>query len=212
MSDKIHIVQVGLNKSTEYAFLLDSANRETKRGKHPLPLNWDRLGLARNDARIEYHGIEPNPVSYQALIDKIGIPKQHNFYNLAISDTNGDIEIYDYLKRHGKSKDKEAKIKTPSRTLETFFREAGIDRCHLLVMDIQGWEYDALRAYKGNIPIEFAIIEFHAKKNRYTRKKYPHSCDIETFERLIAEKGFAVTSRYVSNSGVTYDYHLEQVL
>ncbi|MDE0017793.1 MAG: FkbM family methyltransferase [Candidatus Poribacteria bacterium] len=209
----IHVVQAGLDKSNEYAFLVEGVNPETGRGKgaHPLPFNWQKFGLGRDDDRVFYHGIEPHPESYQRLVERFGDRKNQKYYNIAVSHTNDDIEIDDFRRRHYRlHKDKGAKIKVISRTIEGFFQDAGIDHCHLLVLHIEGWEYEALKAYQGKVPIDFMIVALHPKENPVTRKSYEHSCTVEVFESLCEEKGFKITARFASNGGNTLDYHLER--
>ena len=209
----IHVVQAGLDRSNEYTFLVEGVNPETGRGKgvHPLPFNWRKFGLGKNDDRVFYHGIEPHPESYQRLVERFGDRKNQKYYNVAISHTNNDIEIDDYRRKHNKEhKDKTAKIKVTSRTIEDFLQDAGIEHCHLLALDIEGWEYEALKAYEGKIPIDFVIVELHLKMSRRGRENYPHSCTAEVFESLCKEKNFNITARFASNGGTTLDYHLER--
>ena len=102
------------------------------------------------------------------------------------------------------------KITVASRTIEGFFQDAGIDHCHLLALDIEGWEYKALKAYQGKVSIDFVIVELHLKRNTLTGQSYAHSCTVEEFEALCEEKGFEITARFASHGGITLDYHLER--
>lgn len=205
--ERIHVVQAGLFHSNEYAFVrsrIDPITSE-KREPYPLPFGFDPSKMSRDHSEVSYHGVEPHPKYYQKFIEKYGNQQNEKYYNVAISGSNGEIEIHD-MSRRERGKPPEY-IKVPAMTIETFLEEASIARCHLLVLDIEGWEYEALKAYKGKIPIDFIIVEFHPKARK--TPQYDHSCSAEDFESMCHHKGFKITSRYLSNNGHTIDYHLE---
>ena len=199
-----HVVQVGLNKTTEYNFLAPAHFGKRRRDLYILPYDLDMSG------DWMYHGIECNPEIFAEHRETLYLETpSEKFYNVAITGTDGTTVVEDYKNRHDKYvQGHRIEIEVPSKTLETFFRDAGIDRCHLLCTDIQGWEYPAFQAYQGIIPIELAIVEFHVNSYREDAR-YPQSTTPDVFETLCREKGFEIVCRYKKNR-TNIEYHLRR--
>ena len=192
MDTKKHVVQVGLHNTAEYRFLASRFTDEKRNEPRPLPYE---LSLEGNWI---FHGVECHPESIKNFKDT----ETDKYYQYAITDqASGTIEVGDFRKRRSGER-----IIVPSRTLESFFAEAGIPHCHLLILDIEGWEYRAIEAYTGEIPIDFMIVEYH---HRYFNR-YPPVPSEADFEKLSAEKGFEIIAKYKANLGDNLEIHLKR--
>lgn len=120
--------------------------------------------------RLEWTGvlIEPIPSSFNDLRKNRPNAKS---YQVAISKTEGDIEIYvndavSSVKENttdeffnGWHKGNVPVIKVPSRRLDSVLHDAGIKRLDFWSLDVEGSEYEALETMDWSIPVYLICIE-----------------------------------------------------
>lgn len=100
------------------------------------------------NARI--FSFEPFPDNYKLLQENIkrnGLNNQISTFNLAVSDSNQDLELHIDLQNSGGNSiyRKVGKaIKVKCITLDEVFKNNKIDYCHVLKIDIEGAEYSVL--------------------------------------------------------------------
>ncbi|MDE0017791.1 MAG: FkbM family methyltransferase [Candidatus Poribacteria bacterium] len=135
-----------------------------------------------------YHGIEANIAYKEHHKDT----ERETYHFHAISDVDGRTEIET---RKGKT------IDVPSMKLETFFDKIGIAFCDLLVVDVEGMEWEIFQAYSGRVPIEHAIVEFH-----HTREREEPTHTEDAFKYLLESKGFEIMCRHLTNCGGTQEW------
>ena len=200
-----HVIQVGLNFQAEYRFLAEvrspydkRANRfpnSRKNRMYPLPSGFDMSG------DWMYHGIDCQKfcgVEYFTESDRV------KFYHYAITDINGTTEVQDFLA--SKSGQADVRFDAPSLTIEGFCEAHDIERCELLVLDIEGWEGRVLASYTGRIPIDYIIVEYHEEY----LDRYPFGVPEDKFNEIIVNKGFQVMCIHETNRGITREYCLRR--
>lgn len=108
-------------------------------------------------------GVEPNP----ALFNKMPFMSGLEAYNLAISGTEGVVDIFanqsiDYSIMFNED-DGSRIIKVHSTTLEKFLNENNVERVGLLKIDIEGAEISLFNSTKDDIlkKAEQITVEFH---------------------------------------------------
>jgi len=127
---------------------------------------------------------EPHPVSYEKLKSNSGGGHTFNAINLGLSDSNKEIEIYDYENDQGsehaslykevienlhKGKPKSHLVKLIS--LDYFITISNINHIHLLKIDTEGHELEVLKGAANaiqNNQIDLIHIEFN-EMNVYSR-------------------------------------------
>lgn len=178
------VVQIGLRRSAEYRFLATRGAREGHDRYLPIDMPSSRNSI------WHYHGIEGNPKYTEIHKDT----ERETYHFHAISDVDGRTEIETH---------KGGMIRVPSMKLETFFDKVGITFCDLLVVDVEGMEWEIFQAYSGRVPIEHAIVEFH-----YTRKREEPEYTEDAFKNLLESKGFEILCCHFTNAGATQEWTL----
>lgn len=196
-----HVVQVGLCRKAEYRFLAairspqdPNALRFPGSGKnlfHPLPEGFNV------DGDWMYHGIDCSEDSVNYFTGS----EVEKFYHWAITDTDGTSIVQDFL--NGRQP-----VEAPSRKIETFFDEVGINVCDLLVLDVEGWEGKVLKSLTGRIPIRYVIVEYHPEYNSVYSCEHPYVESEKEFKDIIAQKGFEIMCILETNRGMTREYFL----
>ena len=177
-----HVAQIGLDHKAEYRFLANPIIGGIY--QEPQLLHLPFRNTRRNTNWI-YHGVDCRgafPENHKEVDNE-------HYYTVAITDTNG-TEVTRWMG--------EEERETECKTLETFFKDAGISECELLVLDIEGWETRVLQAYTGQIPVNFAIIEHHEAIKEYTE---PNNVNLTDFIDLIKSKGFLINNILSEGTG-----------
>ena len=182
-----NVVQIGLQKTAEYRFLATPSTRDGK--DRCLPIDFD---ASFKKSTWYYQGVEANPKYREIHKDT----ERETYHFHAISDVDGRTEIET---RKGKT------IDVPSMKLETFFDKIGITFCDLLVVDVEGMEWEIFQAYSGRVPIEHVIIEFHHRRER-AEPAYTE----DAFKNLLESKGFEIVCRHLTNCGGTQEWYLRR--
>jgi FkbM family methyltransferase len=119
------------------------------------------------------HAFEPHPVSFAELTrvpSRIGVVA----HPVALGDTNGEIDIFDYADEAGSQhasayreviedvrKRPSAVWKVPCKTLDEMAAEMGLDRIGLLKIDTEGYELPVLKGARGLIAANVIdVIQF----------------------------------------------------
>jgi len=113
--------------------------------------------------------IEPIPSAFELL--RINRPRSKS-YNLAVSKTEGFLEIYNHgavssLKENttkeffeGWHKNNNIEIiKVPSKRLDIVLHDSGIKRIDFWSLDVEGSEFEALQTMDWTIPVYLICIE-----------------------------------------------------
>lgn len=181
-----NVVQIGLRTSAEYRFLATLDAREGRERYLPIELTSDRRDV------WHYHGVEGNTEYKEYHKDT----ERETYHFHAISDVDGRTEI-----DTGKGK----RVDVPSMTLETFFDKIGMTFCDLLVVDVEGMEWQIFSAYSGRVPIEHVIVEFH-----YKRVHEEPAYTADAFKNLLESKDFEISCRHFTNRGGTQEWFLKR--
>jgi FkbM family methyltransferase len=130
------------------------------------------FGLARKlDDRVRFHLFEPNPKLLEPIRKSLKLyPSMRTEINaLAVCDEDGTILFHVQKNQTGASHiAKSGGIPIRSIKLDTYFKDKGLDRVELLKLDIEGYEFTALRGAE------------HALRNRRIKAIY-----FEYFEKLL---------------------------
>ncbi|MFQ5940516.1 MAG: FkbM family methyltransferase, partial [Nitrososphaerales archaeon] len=120
--------------------------------------------------------LEPSPLNYKILLDNIRLNNIQNIqpYNIAVGDRNGDTEflisdrsnwsripqkIYT-VEAYGQ--ESVSSIKVPIVTLDSFIDKQKIDQVNFVRMDIEGYEYHALKGMHKTLEFRPLLqIEIH---------------------------------------------------
>ncbi|MGZ4287562.1 MAG: FkbM family methyltransferase [Solirubrobacteraceae bacterium] len=102
-------------------------------------------------ARI--YGVEPDPATFAKLKANVAPLENVDVVPVAVGDCDGEAEFFPNPHTWASSlKPTFATtpgITVPVRTLDTLLDEIGLDRVDLVKLDIEGSEYDVLRAFRG---------------------------------------------------------------
>lgn len=115
--------------------------------------------------------------------------------NAAIADTNGTRDLYtttrgptrqasffkSHLLKHGVPSDQIVSLRVPCVTISSLLREHGMDRCDLIQIDAEGYDYQIVRT-----------LDFEALRPLIIRFEHAHMSDEECDEciELLASHGF----------------------
>jgi FkbM family methyltransferase len=120
------------------------------------------------------HAFDPTPMSVE-WISKQKLPPKLIYHPEGLSTYDGTQRFYNAFKpgkidMSGVRPNSHGYHDLPVKRLQTFMRELGHDHIDLLKLDIEGMEYDVLRAIR-HLPIKQIIVEFHGRFFRFGELK-----------------------------------------
>lgn len=110
-------------------------------------------------ARTKVIAVEPNPPVYAALVENVQLNGFHNVVtvNAALGERDGTVSfgVLDHAPSVGSVLATDARqISVPMRRLDTILAEHGLNRCDVMKIDVEGYEYQALMPYLASTPVE----------------------------------------------------------
>lgn len=154
------------------------------------------LYLAKKYPFIDVYAYEPSPENYRHLLMNVASNKAQNVhtFNRAVTADGRTLNMIAYYEcNSGGATGQLREMKLPHRvnfeaqstTLDSIFRERGVDSCKLLKIDVEGSEYEILMNARCLSKVEFLAGEFH--ENDYLLEKgYSIAALCEHLTRFIA--------------------------
>jgi len=159
-------IQVGLCESAEGISLIKPISFEYSNDTIALPKHFDRSGIWR------FFGIDSDPYSISYLCDRHKDIENVHFLCAKIGKTTGISEAYCFwdsrnnVWRQKKLEYSETQILSPVFSMSDLLKFLKITEVDLLIMDIEGAEYDVFEGYDFSIDIHKIYVECHKKDSQ----------------------------------------------
>ena len=156
-----------------------------------------------NRSDLQIYSFEPHPINFQRLSAEFSERRNVTLINSAVSDRNGELELFDYSEKNGSShaslyrdvieevhKQKSVSQKVNVITLSDFCKENEIEHVGLLKIDTEGNELKVLIGFKdfidkGKVPlIQFEFNEMNIESRVYMKDFYKLLSDYLFFRLL----------------------------
>jgi len=122
------------------------------------------LFFSRRYPEARIFAVEADPLTYVRLVRNLACLPHVTTLHRAVAGSDGPMRFYPSVESIGSSlkatHGSGTAIEVPGVSIDSLMREAGVDRIDLLKMDIEGAEFEALRAAPLD-RVEELITEFH---------------------------------------------------
>lgn len=158
----------------------------------------------RVNSKLNVYAFEPHPKTFERLVEKLSPYENVKCINKGLSDSVGDLVLYDYFDEMGSSHaslyedvitgihraKKLSRVKVGLTTIDSFIQEQGIDRVELLKIDTEGNEFAVLSGAKGALAskkimaIHFEFNEMNVVSGSFFRDFYVMLSDYDIYRLL----------------------------